>query len=110
MARNIEAYKLRTEIAIENAKAGAALRATEKDVDKLGQRFTRLGPEIDKALKGKELGAKFGQSFSSSATALITGSFDSLGQTLGSIIGTAIMPGIGTAIGSTVGGGVDAAL
>lgn len=110
MTRQIEAYKLRTELAVDAAKGSQSVRSFEKDVDRLGQRFTRLGPEIDKALKGKEIGAKFGQAFSSSATALITGSFDSLGQTLGSIIGTAIMPGIGTAIGSTVGGGVDAAL
>jgi len=110
MTRQIEAYKLRTELAVDAAKGSQSVRSFEKDVDRLGQRFTKLGPEIDKALKGKELGAKFGQSFSNSATALITGSFDSLGQTLGSIIGTAIMPGIGTAIGSTVGGGVDATL
>lgn len=110
MAINIQAFRLRTEIVVDNAKAGPSLRATERDVDKLGQRFTKLGTEVDKALKGKELGAKFGHSFSSSATSIITGSFDSLGQTLGSLIGTAIMPGIGTAIGSTVGGGVDAAM
>lgn len=110
MARDIQAFKLRTEVVVDNAKASTQLRATERDVDKLGQRFTRLGPEIDKALKGKELGAKFGKSFGASATALITGSFDSLGQTLGSLIGTAILPGVGTAIGSTVGSGVDAAL
>lgn len=107
MARNIEAFKLRTELSVDNAKFSAGMKASEKDVDKLGARFTKLGPEIDKALKGKELGTKFGQSFSSSATALITGSFDTLGQTLGSIIGTAIAPGIGTVIGSTLGSGFD---
>jgi len=110
MAINIQAFRLRTEIVVDNAKAGPSLRATERDVDKLGQRFTKLGTEVDKALKGKELGAKFGQSFSSSATSIITGSFDSLGQTLGSVIGTVVLPGIGTAIGSTIGSGVDAAM
>ncbi len=110
MARNIEAFKLRTELTTDNAKFSAGMKASEKDVDKLGQRFTKLGPEIDKAMKGHELGAKFGQSFSASATTLITGSFDSLGQTLGSLLGTAIAPGLGTAIGSTVGSGVDLAL
>lgn len=108
--RNIEAFKLRTELAVDSARGSQNVRSLERDVDKLGRRFQRLGPEIDKALKGKELGARFGQSFSSSATSLITGSFDALGQTLGSVIGTAIAPGIGTAIGSTVGSGVDAAL
>lgn len=107
MARDIQAFRLRTQIEVDNAKAAASLKATERDVDKLGQRFTKLGPEIDKALKGKELGAKFGQQFSSSATALITGSFDSFGQTLGSIIGTAVAPGLGTVIGSTLGSGFD---
>ena len=109
MARQIEAFKLRTELTVDNAKFAAGMKASEKDVDKLGQRFNKLGPEIDKALKGKELGTKFGQQFSSSATALITGSFDSLGTTLGSVIGTAIAPGIGTAIGSTIGSAADAA-
>jgi tape measure domain-containing protein len=107
MARSIEAFKLRTELSVDNAKFSAGMKTSEKDVDKLGARFAKLGPEIDKALKGKELGTKFGQSFSSSATASITGSFDTLGQTLGSIIGTAIAPGIGTAIGSTLGSGFD---
>lgn len=107
MARNIESFKLRTELTVDNTKFSAGMKASEKDVDNLGKRFTRLGPEVDKALKGKELGTKFGQSFGSSATSLITGSFDTLGQTLGSIIGTAIAPGIGTAIGSTLGSGFD---
>jgi hypothetical protein len=108
MARTIEAFKLRTEIAIDNAKASQSLKATEKDVDKLGQRFTRLGPEIDKAFKGREAGAKFGSQFSSSATAVITGDIAALGQTLGTLIGTAIAPGIGTAVGGAAGSAVDA--
>jgi len=110
MAKSIEAFKLRTELTVDNAKFSAGMKTSEKDVDKLGQRFHKLGPEIDKSLKGKELGARFGQSFSSSASALITGSFRSLGQTLGSIIGTAIVPGLGTAVGSTLGSALDTAL
>jgi hypothetical protein len=107
MARTIEAFKLRTEIAIDNAKASSSLKATEKGVDSLGKRFTKLGPEIEKAFKGKDLGARFGQQFGASATSVITGSMDNLGQTLGSLLGTAIAPGLGTAIGSTVGSAVD---
>jgi tape measure domain-containing protein len=107
MARTIEAFKLRTEIAIDNAKASSSLKSTEKGVDSLGKRFTKLGPEIEKAFKGKDLGARFGQQFGASATSVITGSMDNLGQTLGSLLGTAIMPGLGTAIGSTVGSAID---
>lgn len=103
MARIIESFKLKTVLDVDASKGRLQLQSTEKDVDKLGKRFTKLGPEIDKALKGKELGAKFGQQFSASATSLITGSMDSLGQTLGSLLGTAILPGFGTAIGSTFG-------
>lgn len=105
--RNIEAFKLRTVLDIDGAKGRAQLQSTEKDVDKLGKRFTRLGPEIEKAFKGKELGARFGQQFSTSASALITGSMNALGQTFGSLLGTAILPGLGTAIGSTVGSAAD---
>ncbi len=107
MARQIEAFRLRTQIEIDASKGRRDLQATEKDADKLVRRFTALGPEINKAIKGADVGRKFGKDFSSSATALITGSFDSLGQTLGSIIGTAVAPGVGTAIGSTLGSGLD---
>lgn len=87
------------------------MRASEKDVDKLGQRFTKLGKEINDSLKDSSLKgwAKF-KSEGVAAASLITGTFDSLGQTLGSVIGTAILPGIGTAIGSTIGSGVDTAI
>lgn len=107
MARQIEAYKLRTELAVDATKGTHAMKAFQKDVDNVGASFKKLGPQIDSALKGKEAGLKFGQSFGASATAAITGSIDSLGQTIGSLIGTAIMPGIGTAVGSTMGSMID---
>jgi hypothetical protein len=110
MAKQIEAFKLQTRIEVDNAKASTALKTTEKDVDKLGQRFTKLGPEITKAMKGTEQGSRFGKDFGSSAVASITSEIGSLGQTLGGLIGTAIAPGIGTAIGGTVGSAVDATI
>lgn len=111
MAKNIEAFRLRTELAVDNAKAGKPLRETEGDVDRLGKRFVKLGKEINDSLKDSGLkGLSKLRSEAASASSLITGSIESLGQTVGSIIGTAIMPGIGTAIGSTVGSGVDAAM
>src|ERR1041385_6405921 len=111
MAKNIEAFKLRTEVAVDNSKATKPLRDTEHDVDRLGKRFVKLGKEINDSLKDSSLkGWSKLKSEADSATSLITGSIQSLGQTLGSIIGTAIMPGIGTAIGSTIGSGVDAAM
>jgi tape measure domain-containing protein len=110
MTRNIEAFKLKTVLDLDNAKYAAVMKASEKDLDKLGARFTKLGPEITKSMKGAELGTKFGQQFSSSATSLITGSFSSLGQTLGSLLGTVMLPGVGTAIGSTIGSAADTAL
>src|SRR5437899_957576 len=110
MARNIEAFKLHTELTVDNAKFSAAMKSSEKDVDKLGQRFDKLGPEITKSMKGVEAGKGFGAVFSSGATSIITADFNSLGQTLGSIIGTVVLPGLGTAIGSTFGSALDAGL
>jgi tape measure domain-containing protein len=112
MARTIEAYKLRTELAVDAAKGRRETQAFEKDVGKVESRFKSLGKEITSAMKGADVsaGRKWGENFSSGATSVITGSIKSLGTTIGSIIGTAIAPGIGTAIGSTVGSAVDAAL
>jgi len=101
MARQIEAYKLRTELAVDATKGSAAMKSFQKDVAGVGQEFKKLGPEIDKT--AKEAGSKFGKRFSGSATAVIESSFSSLGKTLGSVIGTAVLPGIGTAIGGAVG-------
>jgi tape measure domain-containing protein len=110
MARSIQAFALKATIAVDNAKGSAALKQTEKEVDAIGQRFQKLGPEITKSMAGAErAGAGFGKSFSNSATAVIQGSFQNMGQTLGSLIGTAVAPGIGTAIGSTIGSAVDTA-
>lgn len=107
MAKNIEAFRLQTRIEVDNAKGRVALQTIEKDVDKVGARFTKLGPEITKAMKGTEAGGRFGKDFGSAATSVITGSINSLGQTIGALLGTAMAPGVGTAVGSTIGSAID---
>lgn len=108
--RTIEPFRLKTTIDIDNAKGRAALQTVEKDTDRVGQRFVKLGKEVTTAMKGTEAGARFGRDFGSSAVSSINGSIQSLGQTIGGLVGTALAPGIGTAIGSTIGSAVDSTL
>jgi hypothetical protein len=106
MARQIEAYKLRTELAVDATKGESSIKAFKKEIDGLTDTFKKLGQTIDQT-KGKEAGSKFGKNFASSATAVITSSFDSLGETIGQVIGTALAPGIGTVVGGLAGSAVD---
>jgi len=110
VARQIEAYKLRTELNVDAVKGSAAIKGFQKDVDNLTGSFDKLGKQIDKSSKGKEAGYKFGKNFGAAATTAIEGSFDELGKTIGGVIGTAIAPGLGTVIGSTIGSGIDKAV
>jgi muramidase (phage lysozyme) len=130
--RNIQAFRLRSELIVdaskhhsEYAKAekevttyGATVKKTGKEIaaafDSAGAAVKKTGEQVTAAFKGAEggakAGAKFGKEFGASAVSSITGSISALGTTLGGVIGTAIAPGIGTAIGSTIGSGLDAAL
>jgi muramidase (phage lysozyme) len=108
--RNIEAFKLRTELIVDATKAHSEYQKAEGYVKKYGDQVVKTGKEASKAFDGQAVGKKWGSDFGSSAVASITGSIGSLGQTLGALIGTGIAPGIGTAIGSTIGSGIDTAL
>jgi tape measure domain-containing protein len=110
MARNIEAFKLRTEIVVDATKATSEFKKAEASVTHYGETVKKVGQEATKSFDGQKAGKKWGSDFGASAVTAITGSIDSLGQTFGSLIGTAIAPGVGTAIGSTLGSGIDKAL
>jgi muramidase (phage lysozyme) len=110
MAKQIEAYKLRTELAVDSRAGQTAIQNFQKQVDSLAQSFKKLGTQIDTSTKAKEAGSKWGKGFGDAATAAISGSFDDLGSTIGALIGTAMAPGVGTVIGQTIGSGVDTAI
>jgi len=108
--RNIQAFRLRSELIVDASKHHAEYAKAEKEVNQYGSTVKKTAKEVGEAFKGADAGRKWGADFGSGAVASITGSIKSLGTTLGSIIGTAIAPGIGTAVGSTIGSGLDAAL
>jgi tape measure domain-containing protein len=110
MARNIEAFKLRTELIVDASKASSEYKKAEASVTHYGDTVKKVGKDASKAFDGQAVGKKWGSEFGGAAVSAITGSITSLGQTFGGLIGTAIAPGAGTAIGSIIGSGLDKAL
>jgi tape measure domain-containing protein len=51
MVRQIEAYKLRTELAVDAAKGASVIKQFEKDIDHLGKSFEKLGATINKSMR-----------------------------------------------------------
>src|SRR5215831_19964567 len=108
--RNIQAFKLRSELVVDASKHHAEYQKAEREVAQYGKTVQKTGKDVGQAFKGGDAGRKWGADFGGAAVSAITGSISALGTTIGSMIGTAIAPGIGTAIGSTIGSGLDAAL
>src|SRR5215471_5772673 len=108
--RNIQAFRLRSELIVDASKHHAEYAKAEKEVAQYGAAVKKTGKEVGEAFKGADAGKKWGADFSQGAVTAITGSLSSLGQTFGTLLGTAIAPGVGSAVGAIVGNLADTAL
>ena len=59
MARNIEAFKLRTEIVVDATKATSEFKKAEASVMHYGETVKKVGQEATKSFDGQKAGKKW---------------------------------------------------